>query len=542
MTQQLTRRFSPLTMLLLSINGMIGSAWLFAPLYAAKIAGSTALIAWLIGGAITIVVALTFAELSTLLPVAGGTTRLPQLSHGALTSFMMSWVAWLSCVTMPPIEVQATLQYASTYFPTLTHLVNGTPELTGIGLLWAAILMGFLCCVNIGSFKGLVRFNLGLFLFKIAVIVLTIGMLIKTSFHPTNFTIGAYSFSDAGHHWQAILAAVATGGIAFAFTGFKHSVELAGETKNSQLAIPLAIIGSVVGCLILYIGLQVAFIGALNPASLIGGWANLSFAQEAGPFVGIAGILGLAWLVKLLYVDAAVSPLGAGFVYTTSTARIIYAMGQNGYLSSRFARLNKNNFPAWAIGLNFIVGMFLFLPLPGWQNMVSFLVSAVVIAYAMGPIALVCLREQLPNQKRPFRLPAAKTICLLAFYFCNLMCFWTGWNTMSKLAIALVIGFILFIAAYLRGSIDKTRAGLKAVLWIAPYLAGLTIISYLGSYGNGLNVLPFGWDFLVIAIFSAAIFYLAIITRLGRVPQQQDSSMVAEDYLLMTKHQLPSIV
>lgn len=535
---QLTRRFSPLTMLVLSINGMVGSAWLFAPLYAAKIAGSTALIAWLIGGAITVVIALTFAELSTMLPIAGGTTRMPQLSHGALTGFIISWVAWLSCVTMPPIEVQATLQYASTYFPSLTHIVNGAPVLTGFGLLWAALLMGFLCCVNIGSFKGLVRFNLALFLFKILVIALTIGMLIKTQFHPVNFLSGEYALSDLHNHWQAILTAVATGGIAFAFTGFKHSVELAGETKNSQVAIPLAIVGSVVCCLLLYLGLQVAFIGALDPTSLISGWKNLTFAQEAGPFVGIAGILGLAWLVKLLYVDAAVSPLGAGFVYTTSTARIIYAMSQNGYLSSMLSRLNKNNFPAWAIGLNFIVGMFLFLPLPGWQNMVSFLVSAVVISYAMGPIAVVCLREQLPNEKRPFRLPAVKTMCVLAFYFCNLICFWTGWETMSKLAIALVVGFLLFAIAYVRGSIDKNRAGLKAIFWIAPYLAGLVIISYLGSYGGGLGILSFGWDFLVIGIFSVAIFYLAVITRTGRIPQPQGNNSVAEDYLLMTKNEL----
>ena len=67
---------------MLSINGMVGSAWLFAPLYAAKIAGSGALIAWLIGGGATVLIALTFAELSVLMPVAGGTAQIPQLSHG----------------------------------------------------------------------------------------------------------------------------------------------------------------------------------------------------------------------------------------------------------------------------------------------------------------------------------------------------------------------------------------------------------------------------------------------------------------------------
>src|SRR5690349_3925857 len=115
----LSRRFTPLGLLMLSINGMVGSAWLFAPLYAAKIAGPASIIAWLIGGLGTAIIALTFAELSVLFPVAGGTAQIPQMSHGALTSFVLSWVAWLSALTMAPIEVQAILQYASNYLTSL---------------------------------------------------------------------------------------------------------------------------------------------------------------------------------------------------------------------------------------------------------------------------------------------------------------------------------------------------------------------------------------------------------------------------------------
>ena len=76
-----TRRISPLMLLMLSINGIIGSGWLFAPFYAAKVAGPGALIAWLIGGFAAILIALTFAELSVMLPVSGGTAHIPQLSH-----------------------------------------------------------------------------------------------------------------------------------------------------------------------------------------------------------------------------------------------------------------------------------------------------------------------------------------------------------------------------------------------------------------------------------------------------------------------------
>ncbi len=510
---ELFRRFSPINLLMISINGMVGSAWLFAPLYAAKIAGPSAIIAWIIGGLATALIAITFAELSVLLPVAGGTAYIPRLSHGALTSFILSWIAWLSALTMAPIEVQAVLQYASTYFSSLTHSVGGTPLLTGVGLVWATVLMLTFCFINIASFTGLVRFNLVIFIFKIAIILLTIVMLIRANFNPSNF-VGLSSSSSVGG-WHSILSAVAIGGIAFAFTGFKHGVELAGEAKKMQFGVPLAIIGSVLICLLLYVGLQVAFIGALNPESLKNGWENLTFLGDVGPFAGLVAGLGIIWLLKLLYVDAAVSPSGAGLIYVTSTARILYAMAQIGYMPQIFVKLNKQNFPVVAIFFNFILGMLLFLPLPGWQAMVSFLVSGMVISYAMGPIAVLCLRLELPNEKRLFKLPFANLICVSAFYCCNLISYWTGWETMYKLGIAILIGFVFFTIACWRGKIAKNLIGFKSILWIVPYLGGLELISYLGAFGGGIGVIPFGWDFLVIALFSAVILYLAIATRLS---------------------------
>jgi len=498
-------------LLMLSINGMIGSAWLFAPLYAAKMAGSGAIIAWLIGGFATAVIALTFAELSVLLPVAGGTAQIPQLSHGLFTSFVLSWVAWLSALTMAPIEVQAVLQYASTYFTSLTHLINGIPVLTGIGLMWATLLMLAFCMINIVSFRELVRFNFVLFVFKVTVIILTIAALMKTSFYPSNFG-GIFGNSETSG-WHAILAAVATGGVAFAFTGFKHGVELAGEAKQLAITIPLAIVGSVIGCLFLYLGLQIAFIGALHPSTLVNGWHSLTFAGDVGPFAGLAAGLGIIWLLKLLYIDAAISPSGAGLVYVTSTARILYAMSQIGYMPKFLSYLNKQRFPVAAIFLNFAIGMFLFLPFPGWQAMVSFLVSGMVISYAIGPVALLCLRLELPNEKRQFRLPFARIMCLAAFYFCNLISYWTGWDTIYKLGVAILIGFVFFSIAYFRGNIRRDSVGFKSILWVVPYFGGLGLISYFGSFGGGKNRIPFGWDFLVIAVFSIVILYLAVLSR-----------------------------
>lgn len=508
------RRFSPASMLLLSINGMIGSAWLFGPLYAAKIAGSAAIISWILGGLATVLIAFTFAELSTFLPLSGGMARFPQLSHGTLTSMIMSWIGWLSCVTMPPIEVQATLQYASTYFPSLTVMNNGTPILTYLGMVFATLLMLVLCIVNAVSFKGLLRFNFLLFAFKVMVIVMVILALTKSSFHLENFKI-----ISSVSNWQDTLAAVASGGVAFAFTGFTHGIALAAEAKRPQFAIPFSIIGSVVCCLLLYLGLQIAFIGAIDSHYLVNGWKNLTFTGEAGPFVGIAILLGLGWLVKLLYVDAIFSPLGAGLIYVTSTARTVYAMSKNGYFPAFLSKLNSKGFPVWAIGLNFCLGMFLFLPLPGWQAMVNFLVSSVVISYAMGPIVLLCLRQQLPNEKRPFKLPFATFLCALAFYCCNLISYWTGWATIWKLAIAIAIGFVVLLIAYARGLLDKNEFGLRSIFWLIPYFSGLFFISYLGSFG-GKGYITFGLDFLVIGLFSLVILTLALVTKKGVILSQ----------------------
>lgn len=524
---QLSRRLSPFTLFLLSINGIIGSGWLFAPLYAAKIAGSAAIISWLIGGLAAILVAFTFAEISTMLPVAGGTAHIPQLSHGAFVSFILGWIAWITALMLAPIEVQAVLQYAALFFPSLVHGTTGS--LTLWGYVWAAILMASLCVINIFSYQGLVRFNFVLCIFKFAVMILTIVAIMGFRFHPGNFS-GLVTSTSSLAGWKAILSAVATSGIVLAFTGFKSGVELAGETKKLSLAIPLSTVGSVFVCLLLYLALQTCFIGALDPESLKDGWQHLTFSGDIGPFVGLAAGLGLIWLVKLLYINSVVSPLGAGLIYVTATARILYAMSRLGYVPRFLSILNRQNFPVWAIVTNFVLGMLTFLPLPGWQAMVNFLISAIVITYAMGPIALICLRHSLPEKERPFRLPAANILCLFAFYCCNLFSFWTGWDTISKLAIVLTIGLSIFFIAYARGKVTIEKKEFKSALWIVPYLSGLVILSYLGSFG-GQGFIPFGWDFLIMAIFSVLIFRLAIANRVQLNAEELEKFLLSESLI-----------
>jgi hypothetical protein len=53
---------------------------------------------------------------------------------------------------------------------------------------------------------------------------------------------------------------------------------------------------------------------------------------------------------------------------------------------------------------------------------------------------------------------------------------------------------------------------LRRNVW--PYLIGMAVISYLGGFGGGAGVIPFGWDVLVVSVFSIAVYVLAISVRL----------------------------
>lgn len=505
------RSIGPVGLLFAGISSVIGSGWLFGPLYAAQIAGPAAVISWILGGVLMIIIALTFAELGSTFPVAGGMIQFAQYSHGPLVSFMIGWMVWISSVAVAPVETLGLVQYAANYIPDLVKSVGDTHVLTHEGMLLAAGVMLLMCVLNYYGAQFFSRSNSVITGIKLIVPIATILLLILSDFHASNFhAAGAGSFAPFGLH--GILAALPLGGVIYSFIGSNTVLQLAGETKNPQRSIPLALIGSMIFCTILYALLQIAFIGAITPDAFAAGWNKLHYAGDSGPFVGIMTVLGLGWFVMIVYADAIISPFGTGFVFTASTARVGYGLSEIGFFPKALKKLTPNSVPLRSIALNFCVGLLLFLPFPGWQKLVSFIISCFIISYIIGPISLIALRKTKPNEHRPFHLPYANVLALLAFYICNLLIFWTGWHTVSRMMIALSIGFLFFILYCFRQK-DVWHKQWRTSWWIFPYFIILTGISYLGTFGDGLNVLPFGMDFVVIGILTVVIYYLALFLR-----------------------------
>jgi amino acid transporter len=506
---QFKRSIGSVGLLLAGISSVIGSGWLFGPLYAAQIAGPAALISWIVGGVLMIIIALTFAELGSAFPVAGGMIQYAQYSYGPLVSFLIGWMVWISSIAVAPVETLGLLQYAANYLPFLVTSVENTRVLTGMGMAAAAVIMFFMCALNFYGALFFSRSNSIITFIKLIVPIATVVLLLCAHFHAANFTsVQAGGFMPDG--WHGILAALPLGGVIYSFIGSNTVLQLAGETKNPQRSIPLALIGSMIFCAILYALLQIAFIGAISPDALSNGWAKLHYSGDSGPFSGIVAALGLWWFVMIIYADAIISPFGTGYVFTASTARVGYGLSEIGFLPASLKKLTKNGVPLRCIILNFFIGLLLFLPFPAWQKLVGFIISCFIVSYIIGPIALLSLRKIKPDTHRPFLLPYANFIGLVAFYICNLLIFWTGWNTVYRMMIALSIGLIFFTVYCYRTKENIWKSQWRTSWWILPYFFFLTLISYLGSFGDGINTITFGMDFAVIALLTIAIFYLAI--------------------------------
>ncbi len=517
------RSVSALTLLFTSVSAILGSGWLFASYYAAGIAGPASILSWLIAGVCIIFVAFVFAELSTMLPVMGTSTRVPHMTHGTLIGFMYAWIIWLCCASIPPAEVQAIIQYVSFYYPFLTKVHGG--GLTPDGYACAAVLMLIIASLNAFSLRWLLRCNTALTFMKIVIPLIMIITVLIYFFHPHQIIHPDHSsFLPLGI--KGVLTAISAGGMVYAFNGFTQASEWGGAVKKPGISLPFAIIGSIALTLIIYLGLEVAFLASMQPDNLLHGWDHLTLTHENSPLAAIVYQDGFTWLLPILFVGAIIGPFAAGLIYSSGAAQSLRSKSINGYLPKFLQVLTPGHSPILAILVNFIFGMLLFAPLPGWNKMMGFLTSLMTFTYTIGPICLLALRDQAPNQNRPFRLPFATIWATLAFYLCTVFSYFNGWEIISKLSIGFIAGFIILIA-YRVFSKNPNKPALSwlSSIWIWPYIGGLTLISYLGSFGGGKNILPFGWDLVVLAFFSIFIVYLA---RRFKLPAEQTQRYIEE--------------
>ncbi len=531
---KLKRDMGIVSLLFAGVGSIIGSGWLFGALNAAKIAGPSSILSWIIGSVMIMIIGLCFAELGPMIPVSGGVVRFPHLSFGSFASYTLGWITWIAAAAVAPIEVEGALTYATRWAPlTTNHVGSGTHTLTGLGYLVAVIAMALFVVVNYYGIRWFARVNNVLVGWKLFVIMLVIVAFFITAFHPHNFDATEYGtgggFAPGGA--KGIFSAIATAGITFSFLGFRQGVELAGETSNPKRNIPIAIIGSVLITGLIYVLLEVAFIGAVPKHDLAGshGWIGLTFANDFGPLAAISSAIGLGWLAWMLYVDAVISPGDTGLIYTTATARVSYAMGRNGNAPDSLTRTSRTGAPVVSLVVAFVIGLIVFLPFPSWQQLVGFITSATVLSFGVGPLVLSAMRRQMPDIDRPFKLPGKDVIPFLGLYSSNLIVFWAGWTTNWKLFVSILIGLVLLAVFQITGKGRAPGMDFRSGYWVLLWLGMLALQSWLGTFDGGRGYIGLGWGFLTNLVITAIVFALALKTMLPQADVQRYYDVAIEE-------------
>lgn len=503
---------------MLALNSLIGSGWLFGSGSAAKIAGPAAILSWILGAVIIIAIALTYVELGAMFPESGGMSRYAQYSHGPLLGFIAAWANWISLVTLVPMEAVAAVQYMSSW-PwswanwTENFIENGNITFEGIGVVFLFMLI--FTMINFWSVKIMTHFTNLISVFKILLPTLTIVTLICSGFHAQNFGSNIHEFMPYGS--RSIFEATSVSGIIMSYDAFQTVINMGGELKNPRKNIVRGVLISMLITAAIYIMLQVTFIGAVEPSMLAKvGWHGINFTS---PFADLAIILGINWLVILLYLDAFVSPFGTGVAFVATASRALAAMTHTRHLPEWLGRLNqKYLIPRYAMVTDLVLATILVSLFRNWNLLATVITAATLIAYLTGPVTVMTLRKISPDLDRPFKPRYMPWLAPIAFVLTSLAIYWSMWPTTIQVILVIALGLPIYIYYEIHYQHSNLKAQLKHCWWMIVYLIFMSIMSYVGSSGfGGQDWIKYPFDFVVIIIISLCFYYWGIKSALPKL-------------------------
>ncbi|MFC5718883.1 APC family permease [Streptomyces gamaensis] len=499
------RTLGPVALTAVGLGSIIGSGWLFGAQRAAAIAGPAAILAWVIGAAVALTIALTYSELGAMFPKAGGMVRYGQYSHGSLAGYLAAWANWIAIVSVIPGEATASVQYMSSWKWEWAKGLYDGKELTGSGVALASVLLVVYFLLNWFAISLFAKTNNAITVFKVVVPVLTAGALMLAHFDTDNIE-SAGGFTPNG--WSSVFTAVALSGIVWAFNGFQSPLNMAGEARNPGKSLPRAVISSILIALVIYVALQVAFLMAVPSGDLsANGWANLGKIYNS-PLADLAVAWGLNWLAIVLYADAFVSPSGTGMIYAATTSRMIHGVQENGHLPGIFGKVDpKTGVPRPALLLNLVVAFLFLAVFRGWGSLAEIVSVATVISYITGPVAVMSLRRIAPGLKRPVKLRAMPVIAPVAMIFGSLVLYWARWPLTGKVILIMAVGLPIWAWYELRKPWAELKPHLQAGVWMVAYLLVMAFVSWAGGTEfGGRGYLGEGWDIVVVALIGLAFY------------------------------------
>ncbi|OIV38390.1 hypothetical protein BIV57_05705 [Mangrovactinospora gilvigrisea] len=532
-------RFSVLGLVGLAAGGMIGSGWLLGAVGQQPL-GIAALWAWVLGGALILVLAAVMVELGTAAPRSGGLIFLPLQSSGPLLATVVATALWLFYALNAAVEAVA----MTTALAAALHLQSALLDAKGLtvrGELCSIFFMAVISAVNLLGMKSFIWITNVLTLFKIVVPLLVVGLLFGHGFHFASVTTGQEdTVGELGRAWPAVVG----GSVLFAYIGFQGPLDFAGDIKRRRLSeatrLRRAVFGALIGTIVLYVLVQFAVLGHRYgiPAG----------AGDARTEATLAHLL--PWGGTVFLVDAVLAPFGAGLVFVRVLSREVAALSSAhlAHRGLRTLRASRITLPGravheayWVVLLvNFVISCAALLLLHGnWLRIATTIGILALIVYAVPGVVLVALRDALQaNRPRSARRLRWRNILARAgFLAVALVLFRVSIQQLAYAMAALAAGsaLLLVLPALSRGRLPfsdrlfawyeaqphaerflrwRTEPAVWTVGTLVAYLGGLTLAAFVRGRWADHGIRELGLGLAVLAMAAVAFELLVRQSRM----------------------------
>ena len=402
---KLARVLTLLDATMINAGGIIGSGIFMVPATIALLTGSTSLIlaVWVFGGLISLFGALSIAELGAAMPRAGGQFVYLNEAYGPVWGYLYGWscVAVINTASIAAVGV-AFSEYLSFFFPLSTMGIKSVAILSVI----------LLTIINILDVKSGARAQNIFTLLKIGAIfgIISLGLVMDG---------GSAENIQPFYPDRPLPALVGPLGLAmvsvlWTYDGWIFITYVAGEVKNPGRNIPLSLVFCMLIVISIYLLINFVFTYTLGIGAM--GTSTLVASDSAFIFLGEKG----AVLVSIIIL---ISLLGANNGFILTSARINYAMARNRLFFQQAAKVHpKFKSPAnaliiqavWACALTFS---------GTYNQLITYIIFASWIFYAMSCAAVIILRKKRPEMKRPYKTPGYPYIPIIFILFAVFLTF-----------------------------------------------------------------------------------------------------------------------
>ncbi|MGC9092954.1 MAG: APC family permease [Bacteroidota bacterium] len=430
-SREFKRELGLLDSTMIVIGSMIGSGIFIVSADIARTVGSAGylLLVWLITGVVTVIAALSYGELASMMPRAGGQYVYLREAYNPLVGFLYGWTLFLVIQTGTIAAVAvAFAKFTAVLVPWFSES-NILFSVVGLKISAAQILailsIAVLTVVNLqGIHEGKVVQNL----FTLTKTVALLGLILLGIFVGANATAITRNFSNLWNaHWihvssqesfssvsieplsgLVLFAAIGAAmvGSLFASDAWNNITFTAGEVINPKKNIPLSLALGTGTVTILYILANIAYVLVLpvvgNPAATDVAGRGIQFATSDRVGTAAASVIFGPAAEVIMAALIMISTFGCNNGLILAGARVYYAMAQDGLFFRKIGLLNSKAVPGIALGVQGIWASLLCLS-GTYSDLLDYVIFAVLIFYILTVSGIFILRRKRPDAERPYK-------------------------------------------------------------------------------------------------------------------------------------------